>query len=220
MKIALINENSQAAKNEIIYNSLKNTVEPMGHEVLNFGMYSADDETQLTYVMNGLLAAILLNSKAVDFVVTGCGTGEGAMLALNSFPGVLCGHVTSPLDAYLFGQVNDGNAIAMPFAQGFGWGAELNLDYTFEKLFSTEMGGGYPKERVVPEQRNKKILDEVKKITHHDIMYVLENIDQDFLKTTVSSEKFKELFFANCQVPEIADYIKKVIANNHTKFMV
>lgn len=37
MKIALINENSQAAKNEIIYNSLKNTVEPMGHEVLNFG---------------------------------------------------------------------------------------------------------------------------------------------------------------------------------------
>ena len=211
MKIALINENSQAAKNEIIYNSLKNTVEPLGHEVLNFGMYSADDETQLTYVMNGLLAAILLNSKAVDFVVTGCGTGEGAMLALNSFPGVLCGHVTSPLDAYLFGQVNDGNAIAMPFAQGFGWGAELNLDYTFEKLFSTEMGGGYPKERVVPEQRNKKILDEVKKITHHDIMYVLENIDQDFLKTTVSSEKFKELFFANCQVPEIADYIKKVI---------
>ena len=212
MKIALINENSQAAKNEIIYNSLKNTVEPMGHEVLNFGMYSADDETQLTYVMNGLLAAILLNSKAVDFVVTGCGTGEGAMLALNSFPGVLCGHVTSPLDAYLFGQVNDGNAIAMPFAQGFGWGAELNLDYTFEKLFSTEMGGGYPKERVVSEQRNKKILDEVKKITHHDIMYVLENIDQDFLKTTVSGEKFKELFFANCQVPEIADYIKKVIS--------
>lgn len=211
MKIALINENSQAAKNEIIYNSLKNTVEPMGQEVLNFGMYSADDETQLTYVMNGLLAAILLNSKAVDFVVTGCGTGEGAMLALNSFPGVLCGHVTSPLDAYLFGQVNDGNAIAMPFAQGFGWGAELNLDYTFEKLFSTEMGGGYPKERVVPEQRNKKILDEVKKITHHDIMYVLENIDQDFLKTTVSGERFKELFFANCQVPEIADYIKKVI---------
>lgn len=211
MKIALINENSQAAKNEIIYNSLKNTVEPMGHEVLNFGMYSADDETQLTYVMNGLLAAILLNSKAVDFVVTGCGTGEGAMLALNSFPGVLCGHVTSPLDAYLFGQVNDGNAIAMPFAQGFGWGAELNLDYTFEKLFSTEMGGGYPKERVVPEQRNKKILDEVKKITHHDIMYVLENIDQDFLKTAVSGEKFKELFFANCQVPEIANYIKKVI---------
>ncbi|MCI5892678.1 MAG: RpiB/LacA/LacB family sugar-phosphate isomerase [Clostridiales bacterium] len=211
MKIALINENSQAAKNEIIYNSLKNTVEPLGHEVLNFGMYSADDDAQLTYVMNGILAAILLNSKAVDFVVTGCGTGEGAMLALNSFPGVLCGHVTSPLDAYLFSQVNNGNAIAMPFAQGFGWGAELNLDYTFEKLFSTEMGGGYPKERAVPEQRNKKILDEVKKVTHQDIMYVLKNIDQDLLKSAVSGEKFADLFFPNCQVPEIAEYIKSVL---------
>lgn len=211
MKIALINENSQAAKNEVIYNSLKKAVQPLGHEVLNFGMYSADDEAQLTYVMNGLLAAILLNSKAVDFVVTGCGTGEGAMLALNSFPGVLCGHVTSPLDAYLFGQVNNGNAIAMPFAQGFGWGAELNLDYTFEKLFSDEMGGGYPKERAVPEQANKKILDEVKKVTHQDIMYVLKNIDQDFLKKTVSGAKFSELFFENCQVPEIAEYIKSVI---------
>ena len=58
MKIALINENSQAAKNELICNTLKSVVEPMGHEVLNFGMYSADDETQLTYVMNGLLASI------------------------------------------------------------------------------------------------------------------------------------------------------------------
>ena len=86
MKIALINENSQAAKNEIICNTLKSVVEPMGHEVLNFGMYSAEDETQLTYVMNGLLSAILLESGAVDFVVTGCGTGQGAMLALNSFP--------------------------------------------------------------------------------------------------------------------------------------
>lgn len=211
MKIALINENSQAAKNELICSTLKSVVEPMGHEVLNFGMYSAEDDTQLTYVMNGLLAAILLNSKAVDFVVTGCGTGQGAMLALNSFPGVLCGHVTDPTDGYLFAQVNNGNAVAMPFAQNFGWGAELNLQYTFEKLFSGEFGLGYPRERAVPEQRNKKILDDVKKVTHKDILTILKNIDQDFLKTAVSGEKFSELFFANCQVPEIADYIKSVI---------
>ena len=211
MKIALINENSQAAKNELICNTLKSAVEPLGHEVLNFGMYSAEDDTQLTYVMNGLLAAILLNSKAVDFVVTGCGTGQGAMLALNSFPGVLCGHVTDPTDGYLFAQVNNGNAVAMPFAQNFGWGAELNLQYTFEKLFSGEFGLGYPRERAVPEQRNKKILDEVKKVTHQDMLTILKNIDQDFLKTAVSGEKFSELFFANCQVPEIADYIKSVI---------
>ena len=137
MKIALINENSQAAKNEMICNTLKSVVEPTGHTVFNYGMYSAEDEHPLTYVQNGILAAVLLNSGAADFVITGCGTGEGAMLACNSFPQVLCGHVESPLDAYLFSQVNDGNCIALPFAENFGWGGELNLTYIFEKLFCT-----------------------------------------------------------------------------------
>ena len=36
MKIALINENSQAAKNGIIEAALKKVVEPMGHEVVNY----------------------------------------------------------------------------------------------------------------------------------------------------------------------------------------
>ena len=64
MKIALINENSQAAKNGVILAALKKAVEPMGHEVVNYGMYAADDKAQLTYVQNGILAAILLNSGA------------------------------------------------------------------------------------------------------------------------------------------------------------
>lgn len=93
MKIALINENSQAAKNAMIEGVLRKVVEPMGHEVVNYGMYTAEDECQLTYVKAGLLASLLLETGAADYVVTGCGTGEGAMLACNSFPGVLCGHV-------------------------------------------------------------------------------------------------------------------------------
>ena len=88
MRIALINENSQAAKNAAIEAALKKVVTPMGHQVDNYGMYGKEGESQLTYVQNGILAAILLNSGAADYVVTGCGTGEGAMLALNSFPGV------------------------------------------------------------------------------------------------------------------------------------
>ena len=146
MKIALINENSQAAKNALIEATLRKVVEPMGHEVVNYGMYAADDAAQLTYVQNGILAAVLLNSGAADYVITGCGTGEGAMLALNSFPGVICGHVEDPVDAYTFAHVNDGNAVAMPFAKGFGWGGELNLEYCFEKLFGFGHGQGYPKE--------------------------------------------------------------------------
>lgn len=211
MKIALINENSQAAKNSMICETLKKVVEPMGHEVVNYGMYSAEDEAQLTYVQVGILTAVLLNSGAADFVITGCGTGEGAMLACNSFPGVLCGHIESPLDAYLFSQVNDGNSIALPFAENFGWGGELNLQYIFEKLFCAPGGGGYPKERVVPEQRNKKILDEVKKITHRDMCDILKDLDKDLAVGALSGAKFKELFYVGCKCDKMKEAVKSLI---------
>ena len=80
MKIALITENSQAAKNETIHTALTAVAEPLGHQVFNYGMYTPEDKASLTYVMNGLLAGILINSRAADFVVTGCGTGMGSML--------------------------------------------------------------------------------------------------------------------------------------------
>lgn len=211
MKIALINENSQASKNEMIFETLKKVVEPKGNEVFNYGMYSADDNEQLTYVQNGILAAILLNSGAADYVITGCGTGEGAMLACNSFPGVLCGHIVDPSDAYMFAQINDGNAISLPFAKGFGWGAELNLQYIFEKLFEGESGKGYPKDRVIPEQRNKKILDEVKKVTHVDLVTILKNLDQDLVKGAIAGQRFKEYFFDNCKCDKIKECIETIL---------
>ena len=212
MIIALINENSQAVKNEMICETLKKVVEPMGHRVVNYGMYSAEDPNSLTYVQNGILAAVLLNSGAADYVITGCGTGEGAMLACNSFPTVLCGHIESPLDAYLFSQVNDGNCVALPFAENFGWGGELNLQYIFEKLFCTPGGGGYPKERVVPEQRNKKILDSVKEITHTDMVTILEKLDRELVRGALSGEKFAEYFFADCKCDKLAAAVKQILA--------
>ena len=97
--------------------------------------------------------------------------GRGSMLACNSFPGVICGHVEDALDAYTFAQINDGNAIAIPFAKGFGWGGDLNLEYIFEKLFCEPSGQGYPRERAVPEQRNKRILDDVRKASFRRIWW-------------------------------------------------
>ena len=212
MKIALINENSQASKNHIIYDSLKEVTDKKGYQLFNYGMRGEEGENPLTYVQNGLMAAILLNTKAVDFVVTGCGTGVGAMLALNSFPGVVCGLAVDPTDAYLYSQINGGNALSIPYAKGFGWGAELTLKLMFERLFAEEMGGGYPRERVVPEQRNARILNEVKQITYNDLMTILKTIDQDFLKDTISGKYFQEYFFENCQDDEVAAYLKEVLA--------
>ena len=210
MKIALINENSQAAKNAMIEKALRKVVEPMGHEVFNYGMYTADDDSQLTYVQNGILAATLLNGGATDYVVTGCGTGEGAMLALNSFPGVICGHVEDPLDAYTFAQINDGNAVAMPFALKNGWGQELNLEYTFEKRFGS--GNGYPAERVVPEQRNKKILDSVREVSFRPFTELLPKLDRDLVRGAFAGEHFQEYFFANATNEAVAKVVREVLA--------
>jgi len=84
-------ENSQAAKPGIVHNALKSVAEPQGHHVHHYGMYTPEDKASLTHVMNGLLAC-------------------------NSMPGVFCGLVADPTDAFLFGQINDGNCLAMPYA--------------------------------------------------------------------------------------------------------
>lgn len=211
MRIALINENSQAAKNEIIYQALKKVADEKGFEVENYGMYSADDEASLTYVQIGILGAVLLNSKAVDYVVTGCGTGEGAMLALNSFPGVICGHIEDALDAYTFSQINDGNAISLPFAKGFGWGGELNLEYIFEKLFVEEGGQGYPRERAAIMKKNREILQNVKAVTYRDMPSILQELDIELVKGALAGEHFQEYFFANCQNQQLGYIIRAIL---------
>lgn len=206
MKIGLINENSQYTKNSIIYDSLKKST---NYEVINFGMKEGDKD--LTYVQVGLLSAILLNTKCVDFIVTGCGTGEGAMMSLNSYPNVTCGLVETPLDAYLFSQINAGNAISLPYAKGFGWGSELKLNYIFEKIFNGEFGMGYPKERYKSEKYNREKLNEIKKITHTKMIDILKNIDQDFLYDTIDRKEFLDYFFLYSKDEEISNYIKNLI---------
>lgn len=212
MKIALIIENSQAAKAEIVHSALKTVVEPLGHQVHHYGMYSAEDKASLTYVMNGLLAGILLNSGAADFVVTGCGTGMGSMLACNAMPGVFCGLVIDPTDAFLFGQINDGNCLAMPYAKGFGWAAELNLQDCYRKLFEVERGVGYPKERAAIMARNRGILKGLKAASCKDMLTVLHSVDPELLRAAVAGERFEALFFPNCQDEAIAAYLRGVLA--------
>ncbi len=78
----------------------------------------------------------------------------------------------------------------------------------FQQLFGFGHGNGYPKERVVPEQRNKKILDGVKAVTYRPLIDILKDLDQDFVKETISGERFGELFYPACKDEEIANYLK------------
>lgn len=211
MKIAIINENSQAAKNPAIYSAAQKVFTAQGHEVINYGMYGAEDEAQLTYVQVGILGAVLLNSGAADYVISGCGTGEGVMLALNSFPGVICGHVEDALDAYTFSQINDGNAVALPFAKGFGWGGELNLEYIFEKLFVEEPGQGYPRERAAVMKQNRTILNQVRAAAFKDFNEILESLDPVLVKGALGGKYFKTYFTADCKDESIKQIVMKIL---------
>ena len=213
MKIALMMENSQAGKNAAVLNELQTVVGPLDYPVYNVGM-SDEKDHHLTYIHLGIMASILVNAKAVDFVVTGCGTGQGAMMSLNTHPGIVCGYCLDPSDAFLFNQINNGNALALAFAKGFGWGAELNVRYIFEKAFTTgERGQGYPLERAVPQQANAGILNQVKAaVVKDNYLDSLRAIDQELVKTAVSGERFQACFFENCQDVVIKEYVQSLLA--------
>ncbi|MEZ8790422.1 RpiB/LacA/LacB family sugar-phosphate isomerase [Vibrio splendidus] len=211
MKIALMMENSQAGKNAMVAAELESVAGGIGHDVFNLGMTDENDH-HLTYIHLGIMASILINSKAVDFVVTGCGTGQGALMSLNLHPGVVCGYCLEPSDAFLFNQINNGNALALAFAKGFGWAGELNIRYIFEKAFTGERGNGYPLERAEPQQRNAAILNEVKAaVVKDNFIDSLKAIDQELVKTAVGSERFQQCLFDHCQDPDIADYVRSLL---------
>ncbi|MFM2480449.1 RpiB/LacA/LacB family sugar-phosphate isomerase [Celerinatantimonas sp. YJH-8] len=211
MKIALMNEFSQAAKNPIILNELQAVADEQGHQVFNVGM-NGDNDHRLTYIHLGIIASLLLNSKAVDFVIAGCGTGQGALMSLNAYPGVVCGYCIDPADAYLFAQINNGNALAIPFAKGFGWGAELNLRYIFEKAFTGETGLGYPPERQASQVQNAAILNGVKDAVAKDYLEGLKALDPELVKTAVGGERFQSCFLENSQDAALTDFVRSVLA--------
>ena len=210
MKIALMMENSQAAKNVTVLKELEGVAQPLGHQVFNVGM-SDEQDHHLTYIHLGIQASVLLNSQAVDFVVAGCGTGQGALMSLNIHPGVVCGYCIDPADAYLFAQINNGNALALPFAKGFGWGAELNLRFIFEKAFTGEKGNGYPPERKEPQVRNAGLLNQVKAAVIKDnYLDTLRAIDPELVRTAVSGPRFQQCLSEHGKNQEIVAFVRQL----------
>ncbi len=223
MKIALLNEFSQAPKNGIILKELKSTAEPLGHQVYNTAMEKplsdqdvpeayTKENPRLTYLHLGIQAALLLNSGAVDFVITGCGTGQGALMSLNMYPGVVCGYCIEPTDAYLFLQINNGNALSLPFAKGFGWGGELNLNNIFARAFGSPKGMGYPEGRKEAQNRNANLLFEVKNQVAKPLLEALKALDPQLVKECMIP-RFLDCFYEGCTDEEIRAFVDQAAAS-------
>ncbi len=186
MRIALINEVSSRDKNPLVLAALQET----GNEIFNVGCTA--EEGSLTYIQTGLMAGMALNSGAADFVVGGCGTGQGFLMSAMQYPGVFCGLIQDSLDAWLFSQINGGNCISLALNKGFGWAGDINLDYIFEKLFLDPPGRGYPLHRAESQQASRKLLEEISKTTHGSFDEIMKNIDAATLEAVMNHKPFKE----------------------------
>jgi hypothetical protein len=51
----------------------------------------------------------------------------------------------------------------------------------------------------------------VKAAVCKDVVASLKAIDQDLVKAAVGGAQFQECFFSNCQVPEIAEYVRTLL---------
>lgn len=204
MKIAVISEVSARDKNSFIINALAKR----GCEIANVGMQQGDFIGEhLTYIHTGLIAGILINLGAVDFVVGGCGTGQGFMISAMQYPKVFCGLVESPLDAWLFTQINAGNCLSLALSKGFGWASDINIDYIFEKLFADSFGQGYPQVRKESQQISRSILNDITSASHKTIEQILPLLDKEIVKTVCNHKPFVELVKGNCSNVPLQKFI-------------
>ena len=207
MRIAVIQASSQAAKNELIYSAVKKYAADA--EVINFGCFG-NEESKFSYIEISVLVGLLLSSKSVDLVVTGCSSGQGMMLACNNMPGVLCGYIPTPMDAYLFAQINDGNAVSLPLGEEYTWAGEENLDKTIAKLFSEPFGQGYPKSEAERKLEDTKLLKSIRKSSQVKMTELLKTLEKPLLDKVFSKKDVVEYVLENGRYEELSLLINEL----------
>jgi len=205
MKIAVINEGSTKAKNPDVIKALESLGQ--GHEIYNLGMKNVEGEPDLNYLDTGFLAALALNLKAVDFVLGGCGTGQGFMNAVLQFPGVACGLLMDPVESFLYSQVNAGNCVSFPLNKQYGLGGDLNLKYMLQNLFNETYGQGYPASRREIQLKARARLEKLSLDSHKSMKEIIKVMDKTIIDTVL-------------HFPGVADFIKNKAPQSELKDFV
>lgn len=208
MKIAVIQASSQKDKNDIIFQSAKKAINQENNEIINFGIFKDENESY-SYIETAVHISLLLESGAVDFAITGCSSGQGMMLACNSLPGVICGYVENPSDAYLFGRINDGNAVSLPLGLGFGWAGEINLECTLSKLFDEPFGIGYPPQDAKRKLKDTRLLKKINATTKHSMVEVWPQLDNDLIHKVLQRDIVYKYIMEYGTNTELLDMIKR-----------
>ena len=130
------------------------------------------------------------------------------MLACNNMPGVLCGYIPTPQDAYLFTQINDGNAVSLPLGEGYTWTGADNLDKTIEKLFSEPFGQGYPKSEAKRKLEDTKLLKRIRRSSQIKMADLIKELDKPLLDKVLSKKDVIEYILENGKDEELSLLIK------------
>jgi len=194
MRIGVIQAGSQAEKNSLLYETVKKYASYA--DVINFGCFP-DEKENYSYIEISILIGILLGSEAVDLVVTGCSSGQGMMLSCNNMPGVLCGYIPTPQDAFLFAQINDGNCVSVPLGEEYTWQGEENLEKTIEKLFSEPFGQGYPKSEAERKLKDTKLLKDIRKRSQVSLIELLNSLEPDLIKKILKKKDVVDFVLDN-----------------------
>ena len=208
MKIGIIQASSQSDKNELIFNTVREYAGDS--KIVNFGCFREDNETY-SYIEISLLIGLLLASGSVDFVVTGCSSGQGMMLACNNMPGVLCGYIPTPEDAYLFAQINNGNAVSLPLGEEYTWHGADNLILTVKKLFSEPFGQGFPKSEAARKLKDTALLKEIRKKSQIELIELLEALDDELIRKVLSKKNVIDYILVNGKDVQLSDWLKKSV---------
>ena len=208
MTVGIIQASSQKDKNSIIEQCVKNTIDLSENVVVNFGVFE-EDTFECSYIQTAFAISMLLESKAVDFVITGCSSGQGMMLACNSLPGVLCGYVETPADAYLFGRINDCNAISYPLGLNWGWAGEINFKNTLDALFNGAFGSGYPPKDAERKKKDTLLLKKLNGITKKSMVEILPIVDNNLIQSLKARKNVFEYILSNGTNKELLDLLTK-----------
>ncbi|MBP7348048.1 MAG: RpiB/LacA/LacB family sugar-phosphate isomerase [Butyrivibrio sp.] len=205
MKIGIIQASSQKDKNQIIEQSLHKAVSG-DTEIINFGI-TQNMQITLSYIDIALCISLLLSGGAVDYIITGCSSGQGMMLACNSLPGVLCGYAGNVSDAYLFGRINAGNALSYPLGLNWGWAAEINLTETLQAFLGEPMGQGYPAKDALRKQKDTQALKKIMDISKRSLIDVLPELDQDMVRRVMEYDPVCKYLIQNGTDQRLKEYV-------------
>jgi hypothetical protein len=108
------------------------------------------------------------------------------------YSGVYTGLIETPLDAWLFSQINAGNCISLALNKGYGWGADINLKHIFEKLFQDEFGQGYPSHRQASQRQSRQILAEISSVVHRPLTEIAALLPKPYLQDILNFPGFAD----------------------------